>query len=529
MLAKSAIKAYLDQDWDNFNWVKRAQFEALAEAVLREIRGTGFLFRTPPYHHQLVSFYLGIMYPQFLFYLDMGLGKTKIVLDCFNFHRLTGRNRRLLVIVPNVVHVQGWIDQVAIHAPNVQCIGLTGSGEDKWNQLGTICENDKVAVVVATYDGLMWMLSDKKQRTKKGEQGNKLVVNRNKVEVLRDVVDCACLDEIHNVKNSQTAAFTLCDHITIGMNTRYGLTGTPFGRNPVDLWAPYFLIDGGETLGTLSVFRAVFFRKKIGNHGYPVQEFDRRLMPDLRRAIKHRSIRFKDTECGDVPKHTHTTIRVRMSVSAYDYYEMFKGKAGEAQKVKDMEYCFQRLRQIASGFIDIKGETKEDGTYIELDADKLEALRTLVTEMPPHAKMVVFHYFVPSGNRICQMLKELGIEHARAGSTVKGDKRKMQEVVRFNTDPNCRVFVLNYESAAEGGNYQNADYLAYYESPVSPITRKQSFKRVVRGTKKTRTYVYDIVRLNSVDERILELLEEGEDLFQLLIDGKSLMEILGGR
>lgn len=533
MLAKSAVRAYLEQEWDNFAWVKRADQGELIRAVLKEIRGTGFRFLTPPYHHQVVSFYLGVICPQFLFYLDMGLGKTKIVLDCFNFHRLTGRNKCLLVCVPNVIHVQGWIDEVALHAPNVKCVGLTGTGNEKWEQLGEASVSG-ADVIVATYDGLMWMLSNPLAGNRsaiKSARREKMVLNLDKIKVLRDVVDAVCLDEIHNVKNADTVAFKMCDYLSKGFSTRYGLTGTPFGRHPVDLWAPYYLVDAGGTFGPLNTFKAVFFRQRTGSHGYPETVFDKRLMPDLRRALRNRSIRFKDSECGDVPKHTLTVVRAPMSKEAREYQEVFRGRAfgGESNDdSKEVQFCFQRLRQIASGFIDIKQE-EEDNVYIELDDNKLQALKVLVSEMPPDAKMAVFHYFVASGKRICGMLDELGIGYARAGSSVKGDKNKMNEVVRFNKDPDCRVFVLNSESASEGGNYQIADYLAYYESPVSPITRKQSFKRVVRGRKKHRTYVYDIVTKGSVDERILDLLKEGEDLFQLLIDGKSVMEVLGGR
>ena len=101
-----------------------------------------------------------------------------------------------------------------------------------------------------------------------------------------------------------------------------------------------------------------------------------------------------------------------------------------------------------------------------------------------------------------------------------GTKDTKALLARFNTDPNCRVLVLQNQFGL-GLNLQAARYGIFYEAPLSPIIRQQCIRRFERQhSTHAAVFQYDLVCSNTVDERILALLKEGKDLFQELIDGR---------
>ena len=81
---------------------------------------------------------------------------------------------------------------------------------------------------------------------------------------------------------------------------------------------------------------------------------------------------------------------------------------------------------------------------------------------------------------------------------------------------------MNSESGSTGvdGLQEVCRYLVFFESPVSPITRKQAIKRVHRPGSSRKVFIYDLIMQNSVDVRILDFIEEGRNLFEALVNGQ---------
>ena len=65
-----------------------------------------------------------------------------------------------------------------------------------------------------------------------------------------------------------------------------------------------------------------------------------------------------------------------------------------------------------------------------------------------------------------------------------------------------------------------ARYLFFYESPTSPITRRQVIKRISRSGQLKRTFVYDAIIKNSIDIRVLEFISQGRDIHEALVEGR---------
>jgi len=90
----------------------------------------------------------------------------------------------------------------------------------------------------------------------------------------------------------------------------------------------------------------------------------------------------------------------------------------------------------------------------------------------------------------------------------------------FKTNPNCKVLFANTKSAGIGLNLQYANYVIFYELPMSSIDYKQALKRVHRSGQTKRVYIYSLITKDSVEEKIEKYLREGKNVFKNLIDAK---------
>jgi superfamily II DNA or RNA helicase len=502
MILKSAIRDFLNRSLRNLNEMCSLSADEIDEGIASLDPQPKFV--TNPLLHQRVCFYLLARCPQVLLWLEMGLGKTKIVLDSFRWYKSAGRLHRLLVCVPNVVNIEEWRDQIAQHAPDLSAVYVEGGRDDRIEAL-----HDESDICVVTYAGLNWLVCESVGRQR--SPGRELRIQPGRIKDVRRLFDAVVWDESTSVMNHQSLSFRVARSISQQWFWRVAMSGTPFGRDPAVLWPQLFLVDHGESLGeTLGLMRAALFVEKpnywSGGRDYV---FDRRMMPDLRRMVAHSSIHYGSDECIDLPPLVLTKLRVRMTDEQWSYYTaMLDGvRQQHSTGVTDVENVFVRLRQVTSGFVSI------DGRPSRLSANpKLDALCSLVAQIPNRCKFVVFHEFIHSGAEIEDALISNGVSCVR----LYGETRDHAAVRRQFVSGTVRGLIANSKSGAMGLNLQCANYIIMYESPSSPIIRSQAIGRCHRQGQRATTFVYDLVGNNTVDERILEFIAQGKDLFEAL-------------
>ena len=83
MIPSVAITGYLERKLESHKWVKRLTAKQLEEALSRLPLRPDL---TPQFRlHQKACFLLGVAYPQFCFFLDMGTGKTLLSLELLRY------------------------------------------------------------------------------------------------------------------------------------------------------------------------------------------------------------------------------------------------------------------------------------------------------------------------------------------------------------------------------------------------------------------------------------------------------------
>ena len=518
ILSRQAIRDYLDRDLRSYLWMKRLRRGALMDE-LNHFRVKPE-FKTLPWLHQLVCFFIAMQEPRFLFLLDMGLGKSKIILDVMTQRRRERKMRRGLVCVPNVVNMESWKDDALRHSELEPWACDVPNIDEKWERL---VDPDGDFTII-DYQGLMWATCKKEAKGKKGK--SVMVPNDKRIRQLQKMYDFVLLDESHKLRNHQNLWFDVVSDLCDAAEYVYATTGTVFGKNPEAMWSQFKLVDGGETFGeNLGLFRASFFLSATDNFRGTVWTFNKRTAPEMNEMMQHKSIRYDEKEISEIelPVRMPPIIkRMKMADEQREHYLRALEGLINAQGSGDaslMDAPWTRMRQIVSGYLTWKDEHGEHTVRFK-ENPKLEALEQTLSELGD-AKMVVCHYYTETGQMLVDHLSKLGYkcEWLHGGTKDKVGARK-----RFMVDPSVQVFVMNTEAGGTGndGLQKVARYMLFYESPTPPDTRKQVEKRIYRPGQRERTFFIDLVMKHSMDQTILNNIAEGLDLYDQVVNGRRM-------
>lgn len=502
MISKEAILEYLYKEpKGSYSSFKTATKEYYEESLpLSELK-------TKPYHHQMVGLFIGLLEDKFLYFYDMGTGKSKIVLDVLTIRsKVPDEWNRVLVVSPNASTVDTFVKEVEKHS-NFDCIPLLGTREERWELLEKMTD-----INVINYTGLLTLCTDPKNGS--------WIPNKGKIEKLSKMFDVLILDEIHLAKNHRSLTFNVLRQLGKDMRLKYGLTGTPINRDPMALWAQFNLIDDGETLGKhISLFREAYFTMTNNFWGGVDFKFKQILEGNLNKKLNQKSIRYAEWEANDLPEKVVIDVPIHLSFEASEWYNsVINGIIYTEGDVDLIKESFHKLRRLCSGYFMFKNAEGIERELIPKENAKLETLLELIENTPEESKIVVFLDYVKSGDIICDALKKRKIKFERLYG---GTKDKIGTKNRFIDDPKIKVLVTNTKSGGVGLNLQVANYAVFYELPLSNIDYLQAVKRVHRTGQSKRTFIYHLITKNSLEEKLMGYIINGQDLFKALIEGKE--------
>lgn len=517
MINKKAVSKFLAHKLDNFDWIKKyKKLELLNE--LSYLDPPPQFGKIKPWQHQMACFLLMLEIKRFMFNIDMGGGKTLLTLMLLMYRKQRGEKPKAIVFVPYITSVLTWIEEVEDKCPTLKLVPLLGTGEQNLaalqgdGDLFVICYQSAVSMVTET-------VFDKRKNK------NKWQLTAAQVRKYFAGFDTIILDEVHKTQTPSSLTYRMCRAIGAQCEWAFGLTGTPFGRDPLGLWPQYYLIDFGETLGpTLEFFKAVFYTEGRNYWGGYEFTFKKKLEPDLHRMVKNRSIYYSIDELHDMPQKIYVTKTLPPPPDSEGYCKAALKQINEAVTSKDkgayriVENNYLKLRQLSSGFMTLKGEDNDKIQVKFDDNPKLEALIDLIESMPIGSKIVIFHHFVYTNQLISEALTKLKIGHARVWG---GTRDPIGQLRKFKSDANCVALVINDQSGSSSLNLQFANYLVFFEQPDSPINRQQAERRVWRPGQLLRVLIFDLLVKQTKDHALHAANKAGEDLMQSIIAGRT--------
>ena len=418
---------------------------------------------------------------------DMGLGKTVQVLAWLATRRRKRRRgeprRPSLVVAPKSV-VFNWRNEAQRFAPNLKVVDYTGLA--RRTRIEEIADAD---LVITTYGTL-----------------------RQDVELLRqEEFDYVILDEAQAIKNA--ASVSAKSVRLLQSRHRLALSGTPVENRLDDLWSIFEFLNPGM-LGRSAALQS--FARSGGADDAALQSLRRGMAPFILRRTKEEVLK-------DLPAKTEQTIQVELLPADRKRYNELRDhyRASLLKRVADggmnsarmhVLEALLRLRQAAChpGLLDKK--------LVGKPSAKLDALLEQVAEVVAEGhKALVFSQFTSLLSIVRTQLDARGLAY----EYLDGCTRNRQErVERFQTNPDCPLFLVSLKAGGTGLNLTAADYVFLLDPWWNPAVEAQAIDRAHRLGQQRPVFAYRLVAQETVEEKIIELQQKKRRLADAIITGE---------
>lgn len=468
----------------------------------------GFEFKTSPWDHQIAAFLASISNDGFLSALDLGTGKTKVIIDTCKYFDSDGGTKALYLCLNTAVEKMR--DEVLKHS-DFSAVCVRGSKQEKWNILSSDHN-----FYIAGYEGFRSMVT--KRVDVPGRKTRKEIIEPKRIKALLGLkFNRIIIDESHTIKSPSSLIFRIIKQLSKKVEKRYLLTGTPFGNTLLDIWSQYFIVDFGEIYGhSFSIFRNSYFEDKgwFGPIWKPTKTGEKFIQSNL----YSKALRYREDECESLPPKVFESLRYKLSrEQTKAYNNLLDDKIDELNI--DIGSKAQGFRQIASGFI-------KSSDHVFKKNPKLDLLWDIIENVYLDHKIVVFFEYTKSREIVEKLLKGKKIKfNSISGAT----KDKYHEYNTFQNNPEYRVMCGQIKSAGSSIDLFAATYCVFFEHGGSVINYKQALKRIHRGGQTKKCFFYSLLGVNTVEISIHRDLSRGVDAFAKIVDNKKARRYMIGK
>ena len=457
-----------------------------------------YKFKTKPYAHQLTALEKSWNKENYAYFMEMGTGKTKVLIDNLAMLYDKGKVDGALIIAPKGV-VKTWYEQelpthLPDHIENVSVLWQPNITKTQQEKLDTLFEIDTALhILIMNVEALS---------TEKGVKFATKFINSHKTMM--------AIDESTTIK-TPTARRTK-NIIKIGLNAKYKriMTGSPITKNPLDLYTQCEFLDPWLLdFSSYYAFRNRYAEMKTMHiHGRSIQVIDKfQNLDELSDTVKQFSYRVLKEDCLDLPPKNFVTRHITLTPDQKRVYEQMKKAAmavlnGKVTTTMTVLTQLMRLHQITCGYV-----TADDGSVQEVDSNRIKELMSILEET--EGKVIIWaNYQMSVGDIIRNLTKTYGKDSYVHYYGLTPQEIRQENIVRFQTDPNCRFIVGTPQTGGYGITLTQANTVIYYSNSYDLEKRLQSEDRAHRiGQKKNVTYI-DLIAEDTVDEKIVDALKK---------------------
>jgi len=457
-----------------------------------------YKFKTKPYAHQLTALEKSWNQITFAYFMEMGTGKTKVLIDNAAMLYDKGKIDGVLIVAPKGV-VGTWYDQelpthLPDHIKNVTILWQSNITKGQREKLNSLFKSD--------HDLHILIMNVEAFSTEKGRDFATKFLNSHRTLMV--------IDESTTIKNP-TAKRTK-NIIDLSEIARYRriMTGSPVTKNPLDLYSqceflsPYLL-----DFTSYYAFRNRYAEMKtLHLRGRSIQIVDEfKNLGELSDQLKGFSYRVLKEDCLDLPEKNWTRRQITLTPDQRKIYEQMKETAlahlnGKVASTMIVLTQLMRLHQITCGHF-----TADDGTIQRIPNNRVSELMDVLEET--EGKAIIWAHYQYD---ITTIIKEIVKVHGPGsvvdyfGLTPQNERDTNRK--KFQSDPKCRFLVGTPATGGYGLTLTAANTVIYYSNGYDLEKRLQSEDRAHRiGQKKAVTYV-DINAEDTVDEKIVKSLRK---------------------
>lgn len=467
-----------------------------------------FSHKLQPYEHQQKGLILSQHQKAFALFMEMGTGKSKIIIDTFTQLFLNREIDGVILTAPKSFYLN-WYEELQIHMHEWLPVRMAHWDAD----LGR-GERERLFQLLKPQDNILdiVLVNIEAFATDRGYQFIELFARMHYNFMTVDESTC-----IKNSKAVRTKAAIkigqLCDYRRI-------LTGTPMTQGPLDLYGQIeFLQPGYLGFTSFSCFKDYYAetrRIELGNRSFEkivryknIEELKEKIAPIIYRVLK--------TECLDLPEKIFITQHVEWTPEQKKRYTELKEEAITQFSQNSVVTCesiltvLMKLHQINCGHV-----IDDNGTAIAIPSNRIKVLLELIECV--EGKVIIWCKFKRDVLNIIAALEDTYGEGSAVhyyGDTSNAERALHKE--RFKRDDTCRFFVSN-ETGSKSLTLVQSSYAIYFSYDHKLETWLQSQDRNHRiGQEKNCTYVVMSIP-KTVDVAIMKSLFAKRDIADEVLD-----------
>lgn len=424
---------------------------------------------------------------------SMGTGKT---ISCLYMGKLLNEQKvvnSILVVTPNSIKYQ-WEKEVQ------ECIGTD-------------------------YSNYMVINSDKKRYNQYKMMNNKLWVIINYELLNKDIAyfkkhwDMIILDEATRIKNSKVQVSKNIK--SLNGTYKIALTGTPI-ENKVEELFSIFRFVSRHLLGSWEYFDQKYIKRGFFNEIKGYHNLDQ-----LRERIGKYYIRHTMQEVlNDLPKLIKKDRYIELKGEQIKLYNNTVNNVTNI--IKDQKNLDETISNNVLAKVIYLREVCDSAELVDeskKDSAKIEEIKQILKDIDlKKDKVVIFSQFVKMINIIEMSLKKEFKNIRCAKITGEVDSKQRQKVMNDLNDGTIDVLLMS-DCGAYGINAQVANYLIHVDVPWNPAVIQQRIGRVYRMGQKKVTIIFNLIIKNSIEERVMQVLNIKQDLFNSIFNGSDISEV----
>ena len=463
-------------------------------------------YKLKPFDHQIDALEYGWDRPEFALFMEMGTGKSKVLIDNMAMLFLDGQINFALVIAPKGVY-RNWVakeipEHMSDDIPYRVIRWVSGPNKKQQEEMRSVKDKfDGLTIFVMNVEAYSSLKGQKAGQWMAGALGARGMI---------------AIDESTTIKNHKAKRTKSLMKIAAGFKYRRLLTGSPITKSPMDIYSQCEFLRPG-LLGFESYYAfqgryAVVQRRKMGQAAFQ-QIVGFRNLDELTKRIDMFSFRVLKKDCLDLPDKIYTARYVGMTPDQFQMYEQIRRHAmvlldsGEMSTAPAVITQMLRLQQIMSGHL-----KTDDGDMLYFPSKRMDALEEIINEHD--GKAIIWSRFRYDIQQITETLnKKFGQGCAVSYYGDTSDDDRAAAVLNFqNPSHPLKFFVGNPATAGYGLTLTEANLVVYYANDFNLETRIQSEDRAHRiGQKNNVTYI-DLICEGSIDERIVKALRAKIDI-----------------
>lgn len=483
-----------------------------------------FDYHCKPYKHQEVGLELSADKKIFALLMEMGTGKSKIVVDNLTYLVDENKLNAVCIIAPKGVHTK-WMEEdfPMSMRPSMDWEGAVWRSSHKQSEqeCGILLRSKApVKVLCINTDVFSYPKST----------GAKLAmefVNSNETLLV--------VDESQRIKNPDSNRTKVINKLGDKASYKRILTGTPITNRVFDLYSQFNFLSNRIFGQSFFAFKHTYaeimedndptmiaIRRKLrpgqmlpvlpkkGLDNQPIYKN----LDKLQEIIRPYSYRVLKSECLDLPEKIYTTRYYDLEAKQEKIYTDLKKTlraqlASETVTILHKMTLMLRLQQVVSGYLPnddkiIRSiyDRPEDNPRIQLLLETLEDI---------DGQVIIWARFQEEIRQIKQALGDQAV-------TYYGETKNREEQLAIYKSGAVPYIVGNVATGGVGLNLTNAATVIYYSNDFNYGDRAQSEDRAHRiGQLKNVVYI-DFEARNTIDKYIIEALRAKKDVADIVVN-----------